>query len=213
MNSSRAPASVGSTRPSSMTVATSIKPADADRSPQERNLRWQIIRDVGGVVLLAIVALAVGLAINHFSAAALPIVYRTPEQRFDAELTTMVSAPPFKIAPAATVRLEEFHSAVESKSALIFDARPSVFFDNGHVPGALNLARDDFARDYRKMAGVLQSAHDKPIIVYCSGGDCHDSRMVANALLSLGFTNVRVFTGGWEEWSAAGLPVSKGSGS
>ena len=123
----------------------------------------------------------------------------------------MVAAPPFKIAPAATVGLDEFRSVVESKSALILDARPSSFFDEGHVPGALNLARDDFAHDYRRLASVLEAAHDKPIIVYCSGGDCHDSRLVANALLTLGFSNVRVFTGGWDAWSAAGLPASSGN--
>jgi rhodanese-related sulfurtransferase len=145
---------------------------------------------------------------NRSSAAPLPLVYQTPEQRFDAELTTLVATPPFKIAPAATVGLEQFHSAVDSKSALILDARPSVFFQNGHVPGALNLARDSFANDYRRLADILQTAHDKPIIVYCSGGDCHDSRLVANALLSLGFSNVSVFTGGWDAWSAAGLRAS-----
>jgi rhodanese-related sulfurtransferase len=171
----------------------------------------QILRDFGGVALLAIVSLVAGLMMNRFSAAPLPLVYQTPEQRFDAELTTLVAAPPFKIAPAATVGLEEFHSAVDSKSALILDARPSVFFENGHVPGALNLARDNFANDYRRLANILQTAHDKPIIVYCSGGDCHDSRLVANALLSLGFSNVSVFTGGWDAWSAAGLPASTGN--
>jgi rhodanese-related sulfurtransferase len=177
-----------------------------------RRLGPQIIRDLLGVAILAIASLAAGLTMNHFSPAPLPVVYHTPEQRFDAELTTMVSAPPLQIAPAATVRLDEFHSAVDSKSALILDARPSVFFEQGHVPGALNLARDDFAHDYRNLAGVLDGAHDKPIIVYCSGGECHDSKLVANALLSLGFSNVRVFTGGWEAWSAAGLPASTGSG-
>lgn len=161
--------------------------------------------------MLAVAALAAGLAINRFSLHPLPIVYQSPEQRFDAELTTLVAAPPFKLAPAATVGLHEFRSAVESKSALILDARPSLFFEQGHVPGALNLARDDFARDYRELAGVLQAAHDKPIIVYCSGGECHDSRLVANALLSLGFGNVSVFTGGWDAWSAAGMPAAKGS--
>ncbi len=180
--------------------------------PPARSLRSQILRDLVSVALLAIAALATGLAMNRFSAAPLPMVYQTPEQRFDAELTTLVAAPPFKIAPAATVTLDEFRSAVDRKSALILDARPSVFFENGHVPGALNLARDDFAQDYRRLAGVLQAAHDKPIIVYCSGGDCHDSRLVANALLSLGFSNVSVFTGGWDAWSAARLPASTGSG-
>jgi rhodanese-related sulfurtransferase len=153
----------------------------------------------------------VALAMNRLSAHPLPIVYQTPEQRFDTELTTLVSAPPFKIAPAATVRLPEFRSDVESKHALILDARPSVFFEQGHVPGALNLARDDFARDYRRLSPALKATTDKPIIVYCSGGECHDSRLVANALLTLGFSDVRVFTGGWEEWQAAGLPTATGA--
>ena len=76
------------------------------------------------------------------------------------------------------------------------------------MPGALNLARDDFAHDYRRPGRRAAERHDKPIIVYCSGGDCHDSRLVANALLTLGFGNVSVFTGGWEAWSGAGLPIN-----
>jgi rhodanese-related sulfurtransferase len=149
---------------------------------------------------------------NRFSAAPLlPIVYQTPEQRFDAELTTLISAPPFKIAPAATIGLDKFRAAVDSKSALILDARPSVFFEKGHVPNAINLARDDFAHDYRRLTGVLEANRDKPIIVYCSGGECHDSKLVANALLSLGFSDVTVFTGGWDAWSAAGLPAATGT--
>ena len=188
-----------------------VTPGSA-REPQARSLGSQIVRDLGGVAMLAIASLAAGLVMNRFSPAPLPIVYQTPEQRFDAELTTLVVAPPFKIAPAATVGLDKFRSAVEGKSALILDARPSVFFERGHVPGALNLARDDFARDYQHLSPALKASTDKPIIVYCSGGECHDSRLVANALLSLGFSNVSVFTGGWDAWSAAGLPASTGSG-
>jgi rhodanese-related sulfurtransferase len=182
-----------------------------DTARRGRSLGSQIIRDLGAVALLAAASLAVGLVMNRYYPAPLPMVFQTPEQRFDAELTTLVAAPPFKIAPAATIGLDEFRSAVDHKSALILDARPSVFFQQGHVPGALNLARDDFAHDYRSLSGVLQSAIDKRVIVYCSGGECHDSRLVANALLSLGFSNVSVFTGGWEAWSAAGLPASTGS--
>jgi rhodanese-related sulfurtransferase len=172
------------------------------------NLGRRVLRDLSGVAVMVILSLAAGLAINRFSSRPLPIVYQTPEQRFDAELTALVAVPPFQITPAATLGMTQFRSAVEGKSALILDARPSAFFLRGHVPGALNLARDNFAQDYRRLSGVLKRAEDKPIIVYCSGGACHDSRLVANALLSLGFTNVRVFTGGWEAWSAAGLPVS-----
>jgi rhodanese-related sulfurtransferase len=171
------------------------------------------MRDCAGVAVLAIVALMIGLAINWFSSRPLPIAYQTPEQRFDRELTTLVTAPPFAIPPSATVGLSQFRTAVEDKSALILDARPAEFFERGHVPGALNLSRDEFSRDYQQLSPVLKAANNRPIIVYCSGGACHDSRLVANALLSLGFNNVSVYTGGWDEWSAAHLPEATGSAS
>jgi rhodanese-related sulfurtransferase len=193
-----------------MSSALPIAKPDAARLHGAGNLGALLVRDLGGVALIVILSVAAGLALNRFSSRPLPIVYQTPEQRFDAELTSLVAVPPFEIAPAATLGLAQFRSAVESKSALILDARPSGFFQQGHVPGALNLARDNFAKDYRHLSGVLKAADDKPVIVYCSGGACHDSRLVANALLSLGLGNVKVFTGGWEAWSAAGLPVATG---
>jgi rhodanese-related sulfurtransferase len=191
-----------------MSSTVSITRPDPARPTPESDKPWRILRDLGGVALIAIASVAAGVALNRLSSRPLPVVYQTPEQRFDAELTTLVAAPPFEIPPAATVGLEQFRSAVENKSALILDARPSTFFEQGHVPGAFNLARDDFAHDYRHLDDVLKAAHDKPVIVYCGGGDCHDSRLVANALLTLGFGDVTVFTGGWEAWSAARLPVS-----
>ena len=176
-----------------------------------RSFGARVLVDLAAVALLGLASLVAGLAVNHFSARPLPLVYQTPEQRFDTELTTLVSAAPFNITPAATVGLGEFRTAAESRSTLILDARPAYFFKQGHVPGALNLSRDDFAADYRRLNPMLKESTDKPVIVYCSGGACHDSKLVANALLSLGFSNVRIYTGGWDEWSSQHLPATTGS--
>lgn len=183
----------------------------AGRAPRAGGRVSRFLLELGGIALIALASLAAGLAMNRYSSRPLPLVYQTPEQRFDAELTAMVATSPFKIAPAATVGLAEFRAAVEKPGALILDARPALFFERGHVPGALNLSRDDFAHDYRHLSPRLKAAADQPIFVYCSGGECHDSRLVASALLSLGFGNVRIFSGGWEAWSAAGLPGATGS--
>ncbi|HXW83036.1 MAG TPA: rhodanese-like domain-containing protein [Candidatus Binataceae bacterium] len=184
----------------------------AGEIPQARPVS-KVVRDFSAVVVLALVALGAGLALNHFSSQQMPLVYQTPEQRLDAQLNSLISTPPFKVTPAATVGLPEFRAAVEAKNALILDARPSFFFQQGHVPGALNLARDNFAADYRALEPTLKTQLDRPVFVYCSGGACHDSKLVANALLSLGFANVSVYTGGWDEWSAQGLPVATGRAS
>jgi rhodanese-related sulfurtransferase len=194
-----------------MSAPASITPLYPREAGNPARLRRMMARDLALLAILAIAAFVVGLIINRFSANRLPLVYQTPEQRFDAELTTLVTAPPFKIAPAAAVGLPEFRAALAGRQTLILDARPSLIYAQGHVPGALNLSRQDFARDYRRLTPTLKPALEKPIIVYCSGGDCHDSRMVANALLTLGYSNVSVFTGGWDAWSAAKLPATAGS--
>jgi rhodanese-related sulfurtransferase len=117
----------------------------------------------------------------------------------------------WRVPAAATVSLADFWTAVENKSALILDGRPAVFFERGYVSGALNLSRDEFACDYRRLAPTQKAAQTKPVIVYCSGGACHNSRLVANALLSLGFRDGSVYRGGWDEWSADHLAEAAGS--
>ena len=74
------------------------------RLSQARSMRPQILRDLGGIALLAIASLAAGLVMNRYSPAPLPIVYQTPEQRFDAELTTLVAAPPSKYRACGNCR-------------------------------------------------------------------------------------------------------------
>jgi rhodanese-related sulfurtransferase len=147
---------------------------------------------------------------NRFSSRSLPMVYQTPEQRLQGELAQLIAAPAFQSLHISMIELEEFRTMVQSKSALILDARSSVYYQLGHVPGALNLARDNFAADYLRLHSEIDKSHDNQVIVYCSGGDCRDSKMVAQALMSLGFTNVAVFGGGWGQWTAAHLPQEAG---
>jgi rhodanese-related sulfurtransferase len=166
------------------------------------------LHDVVGLLVIAALSMVAGLAINRFSSRPISLAYRTPQQRLSAELTTLINAPPFQLADLSTVGLDEFRKAMQDH-ALVLDARGSVYYNEGHVPGAMNLARNNFANDYNRLRPTLDKSKDQLIVVYCSGGDCHDSRLVASALLSLGFSDVKVFTGGWTEWSAANLPVAR----
>lgn len=168
----------------------------------------RIGRDLALVAGLAVLSLAIGLMTNQLRSSPLSLDYHSPEQRLAADLNQLIQAPAFKLSDLETVSLDEFREAVNQHKTLILDARGPSFYDAGHVPGALNVARENFARDYLRLRQTLDKAKNAPIIVYCSGGECHDSRMVASALLSLGFTQVKIFTGGWTAWSAAGQPVA-----
>lgn len=49
------------------------------------------------------------------------------------------------------------------------------------------------------------------IAVYCSNPACPNSQSVAAKLTALGYTNVRKYREGIEDWVAAGLPTESGA--
>ena len=165
------------------------------------------VRDLGGVAAIFAISMLASAALNRVSGRPMALIYQSPEQRLSAELSRLVDTPPIYPSEVPTIELAEFRKQVENASALILDARSASFYEQAHVPGALNLARDEFAHDYQALKDRLDTFRDKPIVVYCTGGSCRDSRLVAAALISLGFSDVKVFAGGWDEWTQAGLPT------
>jgi rhodanese-related sulfurtransferase len=58
-------------------------------------------------------------------------------------------------------------------------------------------------------AALLPDKH-AAIVTYCSNTACHNSEAVANLLAKQGYTNVRKYREGIQDWVAAGLPVESG---
>jgi rhodanese-related sulfurtransferase len=53
----------------------------------------------------------------------------------------------------------------------------------------------------------MELARDAEIITYCGGPKCPQSMLAAQKLVELGYTNVKAYEGGLEEWKAAGHEV------
>jgi len=85
------------------------------------------------------------------------------------------------------------------------DARPSLFYKMGHIPGAISFPREDYEQG--ASLAPLAAFQNKPLILYCSGYDCPDSSILAAHLMKKGFTQVSIFTSGFPAWKDAQLPV------
>ncbi|MEZ5405452.1 MAG: rhodanese-like domain-containing protein [Verrucomicrobiia bacterium] len=107
------------------------------------------------------------------------------------------------------LNLAEFLTFVKNPNVVILDARDSGFYEMGHVPGALNLARRQFEEDWKRLNLKMSGLAERKVAVYCSGADCEDSRIVAGKLLGLGVSQVMVFTEGWEMWEKSGQEVER----
>ncbi|MBC7348910.1 MAG: rhodanese-like domain-containing protein [Candidatus Aminicenantes bacterium] len=105
------------------------------------------------------------------------------------------------------ISLPEVEELWHNQQAAILDSRPSLEFRRGHIPGAVSVPLDEVkSGNY----GLLQTIPGgQPLIIYCEGGDCLTSLNLARLLHERGFRDLRIFSGGWEDWTAAGLPVEK----
>lgn len=90
------------------------------------------------------------------------------------------------------------------------DARVSRDFDTGHFDGAISVPVDtDGVERDMAMANVSK---DVRIVVYCQSARCKFAETVAIRLIDDGYSDIRVYKGGWAEWEAAnGSVASAGS--
>src|SRR5215471_13084362 len=102
--------------------------------------------------------------------------------------------------------------ALHKEGRLFLDARRSSVYAEGHIPGARSFPVWESDIDGRVKAffdeGLDQNA---PIVIYCSGGDCEDSHMLAEKLYMVGFNALYIYKDGFPGWSKRGLPVTKGA--
>ena len=106
---------------------------------------------------------------------------------------------------SSSITREELYRNVTSNDAIVLvEALGPGYFADAHLPGAVNIPPDLVD----VLAPRLIGECDASVVVYCSG-TCQNSEIVANRLEQLGYTNVRVYAGGKEDWVEAGLPIDR----
>jgi len=104
---------------------------------------------------------------------------------------------------------EETRARYDAGRTVFLDARSRKEFAAGHIAGALNLPAQRFETEFVELMNRLPLPREVDLIVYCRGLGCGESRVVADKLLPLGFSRVRIFADGWREWKARGWPEEK----
>jgi rhodanese-related sulfurtransferase len=97
------------------------------------------------------------------------------------------------------VTYEEAVEYFASGKALFVDARHEYDFKLGHIKGAVNLPLSEFDQRTEQLTTL---AKDALLITYCDGEECNSSVDLATKLYAAGFTNVKIFFGGWTQWTA-----------
>ena len=101
---------------------------------------------------------------------------------------------------------EQLHAEIEAGAVTVVDALGGDYYAKQHLPGAIPFVDGDVA----DRASTLLPDRATPIVTYCSNPACPNSQRVADKLTALGYTNVRKYREGIEDWVAAGLPTESG---
>jgi 3-mercaptopyruvate sulfurtransferase SseA len=108
----------------------------------------------------------------------------------------------------SSISLEDFFLLHQSGKTLVIDARPSIFHQFGHIPGAISLPAKNCDPVIAGREEEIRKAvaDGKTIVTYCTGLLCPDARTVAMHISGFGYP-ASVFSGGWDAWKEAGMPV------
>jgi rhodanese-related sulfurtransferase len=101
-----------------------------------------------------------------------------------------------------------------AKGVLFLDARRTSVYEQGHIAGSRPFSVWEADVDskveklYEERSEPVQQ--NQPIVIYCSGGACEDSHMLAQKLWGLQFNNVYVYKDGFPDWQKRGGAVRTG---
>ena len=92
------------------------------------------------------------------------------------------------------ITAEEAKQIMDSEEGyIILDVRTQEEYDQGHIPGAIVISHEEIA----EKAEEVLTEKDQLILVYCRSG--RRSKIAAEALVELGYTNIKEF-GGIIDW-------------
>lgn len=187
-----------------------------------------LLRDVGGGVVMILIAGAIGIAQNTIRPKPVELIQRTPPvstaQGDDAVSDADAGAPApvsgdsatasgdsaaagesSEPAPAGVIDLAEMKRVVDAGRVYILDARSPDAFAKGHIPGAINIPYDELPKYVDSL--TVDVPLTEPVVCYCWSKTCDFSDQLATELKYMGYQKVRVFKGGWEEWTGAKYPT------
>ena len=92
------------------------------------------------------------------------------------------------------ITAEEAKQIMDSEERyIILDVRTQEEYDEGHIPGATQISHEEIA----EKAEEVLTDKEQLILVYCRSG--RRSKIAAEALVELGYTNIKEF-GGIIDW-------------
>jgi len=134
----------------------------------------------------------------------------SPSSRPSQPANPLARFPPHEKVPFVEISGDDV-AWLHQRGVLFLDARRTSVYEQGHIAGARPFSVWESDVDDKVKALLAENRDQKqPIIIYCSGGDCEDSHMLAQKLWGVFFNNIYVYKDGFPDWQKRGGPAKSG---
>jgi len=103
-----------------------------------------------------------------------------------------------------TITREQIKEKLDIETPMIIiEALPKEYFDDEHLPSALNIPHDEI----QARASDMLPDKEACIVVYCASTDCQNSKIATATLQQMGYSNALEYVEGKQHWLEAHLPI------
>jgi len=181
-------------------------------------------RIVGEALLFASLAAVAGVVSNSVRREELKLAWigyyelaksnsaaRAEERTAAPAATASAVAPPKDPGTLFLAIDSEAVHRLHAAGALFIDARRTIAYEAGHISGARGVAVWEHDVDEKVAALAAEKLpYDTVMVIYCSGGACEDSELLAEKIGGAGFYNLYIYKDGYPDWARRGWPTRAG---
>lgn len=135
-----------------------------------------------------------------------PLMKKAPEIVKGASLEDiLMAADSLKSDPKAkedylNVSYEQVKMLMNDENVQLIDARPIEEYEVSRIGEAINIFPYEEENIYMEKILTELPREKKLYLIYCHGGTCDLSHMLADDMKAFDFSPIVIYTGGWEEW-------------
>ena len=174
---------------SRLTIDGMEKAGERIKTAITRALRRTTRVSVFDIVLMVVAGTILGVIYNYASPSGIPLAPRVWQ---------------YPVPPS--IDIHDAKRRMDAGEILMVDARPTEFFNQGHIQGALNLPLALF--DFVYMMRFSKIDPQRPIVIYGRNVSRHYDEELAYQLTQRGHAQVFVLSGGLTAWQASGFEVT-----
>ncbi len=105
-----------------------------------------------------------------------------------------------------SISSSDLYTMINSEDVpVVIEALPAHYYNAGHIPGAINIPRDEVA----DKAALLIPDKRRRVVVYCASALCKNSQQAAAELRQMGYVKVFEYTDGKQGWKESGFSLEQ----